>query len=309
MKFKYKMKNKNQTKTVFVLVCFFVLTTFIIAFNSTAHPDRDALGCHPGGYTISADVSEIEAEVSGNYTVEVIGTGTSVVIDVYAGAKDNDLFNILPSNIIADNSPDDLNPAVNSIRVNLNITVPSQDGIYTLRILARSPLLDGEDTAINVVDIEVTVGTVIIPPTPPLALFFSHSNYYIGLVVVLLLVIGLIVFQVNMKKRSDIEEKSESKLHGIFMASAFTLTTINAFLILNEAMNITFGSTELPIINYISQLSHIILGSIGYIAGIVAVIGTFKNVPISKMKIPVYIMFSAWTFNFIYGIFVSILGG
>ena len=302
------MKSKKHKKLVLIILGFFVIITISSALlNTSAQPDRDELGCHPEGYTISADVSEIEAEVSGNYTVEVIGTGTSVVIDVYAGAKHNDLFNILPSNIIADNSPDDLNPAVNSIRVNLNITVPSQDGIYTLRILARSPLLDGEDTAINVVDIEVTVGTVIILPTPPLALFFSHSNYYIGLVVVLLLVIGLIVFQVNMKKRSDIE--SESKLHGIFMTSAFALTTINAFLILNEAMNITFGSTELPIINYISQLSHIILGSIGYIAGIVAVIGTFKNVPISKMKIPVYIMFSAWTFNFIYGIFVSILGG
>ena len=304
------MKSKKHKKLVLIILGFFVIITISSALlNTSAQPDRDELGCHPEGYTISADVSEIEAEVSGNYTVEVIGTGTSVVIDVYAGAKHNDLFNILPSNIIADNSPDDLNPAVNSIRVNLNITVPSQDGIYTLRILARSPVLDGEDTAINLVDIEVTVGTVVIPPISPLALFFSHNNYYIGLTVVILLVIGLIVFQVNMKKRSDIEEKSESKLHGIFMTSAFTLTTINAFLILNEAMNITFGSTELPIINYISQLSHIILGSIGYIAGIVAVIGTFKNVPISKMKIPVYIMFSAWTFNFIYGIFVPILGG
>ena len=305
------MKSKNNKKLVLIIFGFFVIITMSIALlNARAHPNRDVLGCHPEGYTISADVSEIEAEVSGNYTVEVIGTGTSVVIDVYAGAKHNDLFNILPGNIIADNSPDDLNPAVNSIRVNLNITAPSQDGIYTLRILARSPTLDGEDTAIDVVDIEVTVGTVIIPPTPPLQLFFSHSNYYIGLTVVILLVIGLIVFQVNMKKRSDVEKISEPKLQGIFMTSAFALTTLSAFLILNEAMNVTFGITELPIINFISQLIHIILGSIGYIAGIVAVMGTFTNVPISKMKIPVYIMFSAWTFNFFYGIFVvPILGG
>jgi len=305
------MKSKKNKKLVLIIFGFFVMITMSVALlNTRAQPDRDALGCHPEGYTISADVSEIEAEVSGNYTVEVIGTGTSVVIDVYAGAKHNDLFNILPSNIIADNSPDDLNSATDSIRVNLNITVPSQEGIYTLRILVRSPILEGEDTAINLVDIEVTVGSVIIPPTPPLALFFSHNNYYIGLVVVILMAIGLIVFQVNMKKRSDVEKKSEPKLQGIFMTSAFALTTINAFLILNEAMNVTFGSTELPIINFLSQLSHIILGSIGYIAGIVAVIGTVTNVPISKMKIPVYIMFSAWTFNFFYGIFViPILGG
>ena len=303
------MKSKNNKKTLFFVVGFLLITVVALVLNTKAYPNESTLGCHPGGYTISADVSEIEAEVSGNYTVEVIGTGTGVVIDVYAGAKHNDLFNILPNNIIADNSPDDLNPAANSIRVNLNITVPSQDGIYTLRIFARASLLDGEDTALNIVDVIVTVGTVIIPPTPPLALFFTHSNYYIGLIVVVLLVIGLIVFQINVKTKRDLEKKSEPKLHGIFITSAFVLTTISAFLILNDAMNITFGSTVLPIINYITQLSHIILGSIGYISGIVAVIGTFTNVPISKMKIAVYIMFSAWTFNFFFGIFVPILGG
>jgi hypothetical protein len=181
--------------------------------------------------------------------------------------------------------------------------VPSQDGIYTLRILARAPLLDGEDTAINMVDIEVTVGTVIIPPPSLLTLFFNHSNYYIGSVVVILLVIGLIMFQINVKK------KRESKFHGISITAAFALTTINAFLILNETMGFAFGSVDLPIFNYIGQLSHIIMGSIGYIAGIVAVMGTFKNVPTSKMKLSVYIMFLAWTFNFFFGIFVLNLGG
>jgi len=117
------------------------------------------------------------------------------------------------------------------------------------------------------------------------------------------LVIGLVVFQLNVKR------KSESKIHGISMAAALTLTTINVFLILSETMGFAFGSVELPILNYIGQLSHIIMGSIGYIAGIVAVIGTFKNVPISKMKLSVYIMFLAWTFNFFFGIFVLNLGG
>ena len=297
------MKSKNHRKPLFFVVGFLLITVVAMVLNTKAYPEEPTLGCHPGGYTISADVSEIDAEISGNYTVEIIGTGTGVVIDVYAGAKNNELFNILPNTIIADNSPDDLNPANNSIRVNLNITVPSQEGIYTLRILARGPLLTDGNTALNIVDIKVTVGTVIIPPTPPLALFFNHSNYYIGSVVVILLVIGLIMFQINVKKRS------ESKLHGISITAAFALTTINVFLILNEALNVTLGSIELPIFNYIGQLGHIIVGSIGYIAGITAVIGTFTNVPISKMKISVYIMFLAWTFNFFFGIFMLNLGG
>jgi len=298
------MKSKNNKKPVLIIFGFFVIITMSIALlNTRAQPDRGTLGCHPEGYTISVDVSEIEAGVSGNYTVEVTATGANVVVDVFAGALDNDDFIISPSNTIADNSFDDLNPAVDSIRVNLNITVPPQDGIYTLRIFARGPLLTDGNTALNIVDIEVTVGSVIIPPTPPLLLFFNHSNYYIGLVTVILLVIGLVVFQLNVKR------KSESKIHGISMAAALTLTTINVFLILSETMGFAFGSVELPILNYIGQLSHIIMGSIGYIAGIVAVIGTFKNVPISKMKLSVYIMFLAWTFNFFFGIFVLNLGG
>ena len=298
------MKNKKYKKLVLIILGFYVIMTMSIALlNTNAYPNESVLGCHPEGYTISVDVSEIEAEVSSNQIVEVTGTGESVVIDVYVGALDNDEFIISPSNIIVDNSPDDLEPAANSIRVELNITVPSDSGIYTLQILSRGAL-DGENTGIDVADVRITVGTVTIPPIPPLALFFNHSNYYIGLVVVILLVIGLIVFQINVRK-----EVNKSKLHGIFMTAAFALTTINIYLILTETMNFTFGPIEIPIINYIGQLSHIILGSVGYITGIIVVIGTFTNVPASKMKIAVYIMTLAWTFNFFYGIFVPIPGG
>ena len=297
------MNNKKHKKPVLIIFGFYVIITMSIALlNTSAYPDESVLGCHPEGYTISVDVSEIEVEVSGNYIVEVTGTGESVMIDVYVGALDNNKFNVSPSNIIADNSPNDLEPASNSIRVELNITVPSQSGIYTLRIIARGGL-EGEDTGLDVADVDITVGTVIIPGTSPLALFFNHSNYYIGIANVILLVFGLIIFQMNVKK------KSESKVYGIFLTGAFALTTINAFLILSETMNFAFGSIELPILNYISQLSHIILGSIGYIAGIITVIGTYTKVPATKMKLSVYIMFLAWTINLSLGIFVLIPGG
>jgi len=298
------MKSKNNKKTVLFIFGFFVIITMSIALlNTKAQPNKTTLGCHPEGYTISVNATQIEGEISSNHIIEVTGTGANIVVDVYAGALSNDEFIISPSNIIADNSPNDNDPAANSISVTLNITIPSQPGAYTLRILTRSSTLDGEDTAISVADIAVTVGTFVIPPTPPLELFFNHNNYYIGLVTVILLVIGLVVFQLNVKR------KSESKIHGISMAAALTLTTINVFLIMSEALNFAFGSAELPIFSYIGQLSHIILGSVGYIAGIVVVVGTFTKVPISKMKISVYIMFLAWTFNFLFGIFVLNLGG
>ncbi len=93
------------------------------------------------------------------------------------------------------------------------------------------------------------------------------------------------------------------------LGAHFDLHYLEEKLMISPLKKLMLNYFELPIFNYIGQLSHIIMGSIGYIAGIVAVIGTFTNVPIIKMKIPVYIMFSAWTFNFFYGIFVvPILG-
>ncbi len=299
------MMSRNHKKSLLFVVGLFVIITVVgAALNTSAVPSAGILGCHPGGYTIEANVSEIKSEVSSNYSLVVTATGQGVVIDVYAGALDNDAFTIVPSNVITDNSADDLDPATNSVRVILNITLPSQAGTYTLRILSRAPTITGGSTPIGVVDIEVTVGEVIITP---LALFIDNYKLYLGGIAVIFMSIGTIVFQINVNK------KRESKTHGIFMTIAFILITVNIFLILNDTMYITYKSMELTSSQYIGQLNNIILGSIGYVAGIIVVFGTYTNVRGSKMKFAVYTMLLGWTFNLIIGIIMPtpnfVLGG
>ncbi len=262
-----------------------VILTIAISLNSKAYPDANTLGCHPGGYTISVNNPTIEIEVSSSYMLEINGTGQGVVIDVYAGVLDNDLFTILPNNIIIDNSTEDLNPAANSIRVNLNITVPSQPGIYTLRILSRASTITGENTGIAVVDIEINVGGAKLTPN----LFLDNYNIYFSGIALIFMGIGTIIFQVNLNR------KNESKIHGIFMTIGFILTTVNMFLILDDTVINGLG---------VNQLIHFALGSVGYMAGILAVFGTYTHVPRQKMKLATYLMLLGWSFNFLFGIFI-----
>ncbi|MHA2127176.1 MAG: hypothetical protein ACXABO_18300 [Promethearchaeota archaeon] len=259
-----------------------------ISLNSQAYPDATTLGCHPGGYTISVNESSIEAEISTSYILEVTGTGQGVVIDVFAGALDNDLFVILPSNVIADNSIDDLDSAANSIRVELNITMPDQQGIYKLRILSRGPSLEGDNTPLMNFDVQITVGDAKVTKTF-LTIVLENYNIYLSGVAVIFMGIGTVIFQITYKR------KEESKVHGIFMAIGFILVTVNMFLILDDTVTNGLG---------VNQLIHFSLGSIGYMAGILAVFGTYTHVPRQKMKLAPYIMLLGWLFNFLFGIFI-----
>ena len=367
------MKNKKQMKRRLFLIGLFLFIMLAFAKNISTSPDAATLGCHPCEYTITADVTEIQAGEGDSYTLEVTATGSSVVIDVYAGAMDNDLFVISPGNIIEDNSVDDTDPTVDSITVSLDIEMPSTSGEYTLRILSRAPTLQGVSTALMNLDIAVTIGVVV---RTPLELFFDHSELYIGGVIILFLFIGLVVFQSTVNRRDefkrlyrqkefskdvvqvikdmnsnfeskmtiimqnlDIKQETlpdfevekenelfknyiqkgmnlkEPKAHGAFIAIAFILMTVNIFLIITTTMDFAFGYLEslesrdvLDLVNFqdINTIIHIILGSLGYIAGILVLVGTYSNVPGQKLKLPIYIMFIAWTFNLLYGVFVLI---
>ena len=283
-------KNPNKSRVfVFALV---TIISFVLTLNSNASPNAGTLGCHSGGYTINCNVSTIKAEVSEIYVLEVTGTGTGVVIDIYTGALNNDEFTILPNNIIADGSVDDLDPAVDSIRVEFTITMPNQSGIYTLRILSREATFSGGSTALVEFDIEITIGTVT---KPALEIFFDHSNFYLGGLSLVFMGIGALIFLLKIKKNQF------TKSHGIFLTISLLLLTVNVFLILNDTLDFTLGSMDITNLQDIGQLSHIILGSIGYVAGIIVVFGTYTNVPGQKLKLAMYAMVLGLTFNFFYG--------
>ncbi len=296
------MNNKTQKKSLFILVGLFVLLTIALGSNAQASRDKPAFGCHPSpsGYTITSDVSEIQGAVSSEQIVEVTATGTNVVVDVYVldnkfALLENDEFTISPGNNITDNDANDLDPLVDSIRVILTITLPSKTGEYTLRILSREPTLSGMGTSLSELDIQVTVGDPTI-----IDIIFDHSGIYLGAIIVILACVGGIVFQINVKKRNA------AKSHGILIGIALIVASVNMFLVMHDAIDFIFNSVDFMsnANQSIDQLVHIILGSVGFFAGIVVVVGTYTKVPAENLKFAVYAMLMGFVFNYVYGIFM-----
>ena len=244
---------------------------------------------------------EISANLSSQVSFNVIAIGPNLFIQSLPGIYDNDLFVILPTvEKISDNSMYDIDSDLNVISVNFNVTTPTTVGNYIFFIIAAKEPYD--QTNFAYISVEINVGEnsepLISPEKTIITLIFDNFNYFLGGFTVLFMTIGTIVFQINLSKRR------ESKVHGIFITTAFILTTVNIFLILNETIDFTINPMEITNSHIIDQLIHIILGSTGYITGIIVVFGTFTNVPGSKMKLIVYITLFAWIFNFLFEIFM-----
>ncbi len=301
-----KFKRSTKKKTVVLLTIIASLTFISVLIFGAGVPEygSDFSSCHSSPSNVSIEIMGSE-EISGNASSQVIfnltAMGANVIIQVTPGIDDNDLFVILPTtDKISDNSIYDLDSNPDIITVEFNVTAPATVGSYTLFILAAEDPFSASKDPFTYISVTINVGEISEPSNKitPTQLFLNNYNYYLGGLTVIFLSIGTILFQINLNK------KKESKIQGIFMISAFVLITINIFLMINDTMDFTFKSMELTNSQRVDQLIHIILGSIGYITGIVVVFGTFTHVPGSKLKLFVYIMLLVWTINFFFESFI-----
>lgn len=296
---------KNKTIGLFTIIIGLAFISVLIYGTGEPSYGSEFSSCHGTPSDISIEITgseDISANTSSHVIFTVTATGANLIIQLIPGIYDNDLFVILPTtDKISDNSPYDLdliNPDV--IKVKFNVTTPATDGIYTLFILAAEDPFDAAKDPFTYLSVYINVGGISEPSTniTPFELFLDNYNLYLGGFTVLFLAIGTIFFQINLSK------KKESKIPGIFIVIAFAVITINIFLIINDAMDFTFKPNELSVSQNVDQLIPIILGSVGYITGIITVFGTFTNVPGSKIKFVLYIMLFAWIFNFLFEIFM-----
>lgn len=295
-----------KKKSIVLITCIIGLTFISVLIYGTGKPGYgiDFSYCHWTPPDISIEIvasEEISANTSSHVIFTVIATGANLFIQSIPDIFDNDLFVILPTiDKISDNSIYDLNSSLNAITVDFNVTTPATVGNYTIFIIAAEEPFGQLDFAYA--SIYINVGGFSEPPLSteitPIVLFLDNYNFYLGGFTLLFMFIGTIIFQINMSR------KRESKTHGFFLIIALVLTTVNVFLILNDIIDFTFKPIEVTNNQIIDQLVHIILGSVGYITGIIVVFGTFTNVPGSKMKLFTYVMLFTWTFNFLFEIFM-----
>ncbi len=331
---------KKIVARVFIFSISFILVLFIASAAAAPDESSDCNSCHDeGDYEISADKTTISTQTSTKITITIEASGDDLVVEAPEDARDNDQFDF-DEELIEDNDGNDDDGDNDEIKVEFEITAPSKEGDYTLLIMSRESEESGRDTPLAYVEIEVKVGS-----KTPLEMFFDHKDYYLGGFALIFMFTGLFVFQIDVKRKNkklsegrgdrvqafeeeespDIERekdiglfKDKIKTHGFFIAIAMILITVNIFLIMNDTMGFTFGlvdsmismeSMEMSDLAYylqdLNQLIHITMGTIGYIAGIIVVVGIFTKVPVEKLKLPKYIMCLGWTFNFLYGIFIN----
>jgi len=246
---------KKKTFILFITIVS-LLVISVLLFGNARPPygdTHDSGGCHgsSGGYTISI-TTPVKSEINNTsyFVFNVTATGSDLFIQAYPGAKDNDQFNILPSNNkIVDASGDDLDPNPNAMTVVFNVTPTVEKESYTLFIIAGNNLTGGQQFAYA----EIIIGSP--PEFDLLSKIFDHLGLYLGLPALLLISLGTVLVLVN--------ENKFVKVHGILAGSSWILTVIN----------MTAAIIKIPIVSWfgvfplIYHIPHIILGASGLISG------------------------------------------
>ncbi|MFX1586914.1 MAG: hypothetical protein ACFFC1_02060 [Promethearchaeota archaeon] len=278
-------------KKIILIISIFLGTLFISvlfnvkAFPSNTQPHED---CHtvPGAYSIGTNISTSNSVNASTVIIfNVTATGPNLFIQAPADAKENNQFNILPTtNRILDGSGDDINPTSNAMTVVFNITTPTQDGYYTILIIAGDDSVSGSPPPFDYIEIGFSIGGI--GPTPPKLEIFNHFEMYIGLSALLLLSIGTVLVLVN--------ENKFVKIHGIFAGLSWILTLINVIsLVIFDPLIWTSFSTGI-------HWSHIILGGVGLLAGFLSML--FGIAAERKYaKLTGYITLACWWIAFFSG--------
>lgn len=247
-------------------------------------------GCHgsSGSYTISY-TTPVRTVINNNhyYIFNISATGPDLFVQAYPNAKDNNNFDISPSNDkIVDDSGDDLNPNLNAMIVVFNVTPLVEQNSYTLFIIAGNNLTGGQQFAYAEIAIGAPSGFDLTSAV------FNHLGLYLGLPALLLVSIGTILVLVN--------ENKFVKIHGILAGGSWILTLFNVVV---AVIRIPAGAW-LGGYDFVYHIPHIILGSIGLVSGFLSML--FGIAAERKpAKLTGYITLICWWGAFFLGYFLN----
>ncbi len=290
-----------KKRIIGILFFFISAVTLLFVLNATAIPpygnDHNSASCHnslSGAYTITTNTTDIiTADNSSVINIEITATGSNLFVQARFNAKDNDEF-VITTLKLEDNTGYDTNPSLNAMTVVFNITTPATDAYYTLFIIAGDDLAGRPEFAYA--NIGFSIGGVL-PPTIPIdyiGIIFSHTaNFIIGGIAIITLAVGTVLYLVNQEKFT--------KSHGLLAGTSLIFTTINIVAIIPylAKQGVLLGVVQsLPL-----TFLHIILGTIGYAAGIIAFIAGLSG---HRSRIYGFIALGCWSFNYIQG-FLSLM--
>ncbi|MFX0076504.1 MAG: hypothetical protein ACFE96_13765 [Candidatus Hermodarchaeota archaeon] len=286
-----------------VLILFMVTISIplvLLVLNGNAFPSEeiDHEICHtvPGGYTISADINTTNSVDPSEVVVfNITATGPNLFVlapNENTSVMQNGKFTILPTtDKILDGSGEDKNPSLDAMIITFNITIPAEDGFYTLFILAGDNLAVAEPD-FAYIEIGFSVGGIA-PPLPEFELF-DHLGLIIGLSALILLSLGTVLVLIN--------ENRFVKIHGIFSGVSWLLTLTNAISLINLGLEPDLWFSFEP---FGVHVSHIILGAIGLFTGLLSML--FGIAAERKYaKLTGYVTLVCWWLAFFLGLIIII---
>jgi hypothetical protein len=249
-----------KKKSVVFLLTFIGLLFTLVIFQGDARPgfgDTHNV-CHESpAYTISTNVtSEIEANPDTNIYFNISATGSNLFVQFIPGAKDNSLFDVSPTtDRINDSSLYDLDPTHDSILTTFNVTTPTEEGIYTIFIIAG----DNETGfAIPFADLEISINIGGVTAPAPTIDLFDHFQMYFGITALVLLTLGTILVLIN--------ENKFVKIHGYLASASWILTLMNILFL------ITLNPNVWNAFDWWIHWPHIFLGGLGLITGFLSML-------------------------------------
>ena len=290
-----------KKKIIGILLFLISVITLLFVLNANATPpegdSHSSASCHntlSGAYTINTNTTAmVEADNSSIINIEITASGSDVFVQVRSDAEDNNDFGITNLRIL-DNSGSDTNPSLDAITVVLNITTPPTDAYYILFILAGDNSAGRPEFAYTKIGFSLGGILPVSAPINYIDIIFSHTaNFIIGGIAIITLAVGTVLYLVNQEKFT--------KSHGILAGTSLIFTTINIVAVIPylAKQGVLLGVVEsLPL-----TFLHIILGVIGYSAGIIAFIAGLSG---HRSRIYGFIALGCWSFNYIQG-FLSLM--
>jgi PKD repeat protein len=113
--------------------------------------DDDCLSCHTGnGITINSNATgSLKANASSFFNIQVIAEGNGESLTIKWPSSLNPSFTFLPSTV-ADNGPNDGNPAANKVNATFKVNTPFNSGEYSIRVLAADATFNGASLSFQV---------------------------------------------------------------------------------------------------------------------------------------------------------------
>lgn len=133
-----------------------LLTVSLSLFLMTplyANPSRDdnCLSCHSGsGITINSNVAEtLKVNASSFFEIQVTAEGNAQSLTIKWPSSLNPSFTFIPSTV-ADNGPNDRDPATNKVNATFKVNTSVNSGDYTIRVFAADSAFNGASLSFQV---------------------------------------------------------------------------------------------------------------------------------------------------------------